>query len=419
MRVCIDARLVSGTSGGIESVVIGLASGLSELHDGSEEYVFLTHRGADDWLRPHIYGPCRIEAAPSAPRRSSAARAAGQRVLSATPALRALWQRLPGLPLERTLLPPEGAPYKQLHADVIHFPFQNAFLTDTPSIYNPHDLQHLYYPQLFSRRERRSRAIRYAAFCSQARVVAVTAKAVKHDLIDLLGIPGEKVKIIPWAPVLERYPVPSPTDIVNVRDTFSLPERFVLYPAQTWSHKNHMGLLDAVALLRGEVNVTVPVVCTGRRTDFFPVIERHAEKLGVSDQLRWLDFVSPGELYALYKACQCVIVPTRFEAASGPLWEAFYAGAPAACSAVTSLPDQAGDAALLFDPDDTDAIAQSIYQLWTDEHLVNTLVTRGKARVGEFTWARTAARFRALFRDIAGQGLTEDDRHLLVAAAPL
>jgi len=103
------------------------------------------------------------------------------------------------------------------------------------------------------------------------------------------------------------------------------------------------------------------------------------------------------------------VIPTLFEAASFPLWEAFQAGVPAACSNVTSLPEQAGDAALVFDPRDERAIAAAIEQLWTDHELRLVLAIRGRQRVAAFTWERTARTFRALYRQCAGRRLTEDD----------
>ena len=120
----------------------------------------------------------------------------------------------------------------------------------------------------------------------------------------------------------------------------------------------------------------------------------------------------------MYRLCRCVVIPTKFEAASGPLWEAFAAGVPAACSNVTSLPDQAGDAALLFDPCQPEEIAGAIHQLWRDEALRRSLVERGKRNVARFTWERTARIFRAHYRRIANRCLSEED-HTLLAAPPL
>ncbi|HEX6161591.1 MAG TPA: glycosyltransferase, partial [Thermoanaerobaculia bacterium] len=94
-----------------------------------------------------------------------------------------------------------------------------------------------------------------------------------------------------------------------------------------------------------------------------------------------------------------VIFPTLFEGWGLPVIEAFAAGKPVACSAVTSLPDTAGDAALLFDPHDTGAIAGAMRRLWSDDALARELVHRGHERVKLFTWEQTARMFRDLYRE--------------------
>jgi glycosyltransferase involved in cell wall biosynthesis len=95
--------------------------------------------------------------------------------------------------------------------------------------------------------------------------------------------------------------------------------------------------------------------------------------------------------------------------------EAFMAGAPVACSNVTSLPEQAGDSALVFDPYHPPDIADALWRLWADDSLRQTLIARGKQNVSRFTWARTARHFRAWYRKIAHRPLTDEDRALLSA----
>jgi glycosyltransferase involved in cell wall biosynthesis len=95
------------------------------------------------------------------------------------------------------------------------------------------------------------------------------------------------------------------------------------------------------------------------------------------------------------------------------MFEAWQEGAPVACAHVTSLPEQAGDAALLFDPLSITDIAHALARMATDSALREDLRRRGKARLAEFTWERTARAYRALYRRIGGSALTEEDRMLL------
>ena len=133
----------------------------------------------------------------------------------------------------------------------------------------------------------------------------------------------------------------------------------------------------------------------------------------LEDQVTFLGFVNPIELRALYKLCSSVVIPTKFEAGSFPLWEAFLMGVPVACSNVTSLPEQAGGSALLFDPDNVEDIAYQIHRLLADEKLRSDLIDRGKHNVSRYSWEQTARIFRAYYRQIANQPLTRDDVKLL------
>ena len=395
-------------------MIIGLANGLSQLADGDEEYLFLTYADSQDWILPHLHGPCRTLAGPAAPAPS---RVRGI-LKTVMPELRKVWHHLGSFSgqLSLTIARSDGT-VEGAGADIMHFTGQYAFLTSVPSIYHPHDLQHRHLPELFSSRDRFIRDSMYKTYCDQAEMVAVASSWVKRDLIQQYQLSANKICVVPLAPASAAYPTPTVEDIVVTREKYGLPESFVFYPAQTWPHKNHIGLLEALSIIRSRFGIEIPAVFSGCRGEFFPRIQQRLNALHLDDQAHFLGFVSPLELQCLYKLCRCVVIPTKFEAASFPLWEAFLAGAPAACSNVTSLPEQAGDSALIFDPDRPEQIADAIYRLWMDAELRRILVQKGTANVSRFTWDRTARTFRAHYRRIANRSLTEEDRELV--SAPL
>jgi len=406
IRICIDGRLRSGDVGGIEQVVVGLAHGLSKLTDGDEEYIFLAYQGETGWLEPYVSGPSRIVTVPH--------KVDWKQKLAQVKPIRKVLYRYGHLFGSHVVeVGNSDGTVEQLGADLVHFTRQKAFCTKIPSIYHPHDLQHLHLPQYFSRLEIMTREARYRAYCRQAAMVAVSSSWVKLDVIHKYGIAEEKVRVIPLAPPIEAYPIPSETVIQEIRTRFQLPEAFIFYPAQTWEHKNHIGLLEALHHLREHRQLRVPLVCSGRPTEFFPAVLRKVHDLGLDEQVHFLGFVSPLELQALYRLCRAVVMPTRFEAASFPVWEAFQAGAAVACSNVTSLPNQAGDAAVLFDPGRVIDIAHAVSQVWDDEKLRRTLAEKGRKRVAQFTWGRTASLFRAHYRRLVNCQLTEADRALI------
>lgn len=421
LRVCIDARLRGdGRCGGIETLVLGLAQGFSQLDDGAEEYLFLTVRGADDWLRPHLSGPCRILEGPAAPwpavhwldvriEREGFMGAGG-----------AAWDKVRTLPEQvRVPLAVSEGTIEKAGVELVHFAFQDAFLTGVPSIYQPHDLQHLHFPEYFDAGAILYREITYRAYCAQARMVAVGSKWTRDDVIRHYGLPAEKVRVVPTAPMPGCGVDPPGAELARVREQFGLPKEFLLYPAQTWPHKNHLKLLEALRVLREREGIEPALICTGHRNGFYPRIAERVRELGLERQVRFLGVVGAGELACLYRLCRAVVIPTRFEAVSFPLWEAFAAGAPAACSRVTSLPEQAGDAALLFDPDDEQEMAEAIGRLWRDGELRRELVERGRRRVAAYSWERTARLFRAHYRRLTGRRLEAADERLLNSPAPV
>jgi glycosyltransferase involved in cell wall biosynthesis len=332
------------------------------------------------------------------------------------PLVRAIWRELFATPPPSPWpeLPISDGFYESLACDVIHFPYQSFVLCSLPTIYNPHDLQHLHYPQFFTPSQIAWRETMYRAGCYLAHTVVVGSDWVKQDVVCHYRVDLGKLQVIPWAPSTQAYPAPSSNMLSVVKEKYQLPRSFAFYPAMTWEHKNHLRLLEALAYLRDRDGLIVHLVCTGSRNpDFWPRIEESLRMLKLDSQVQFLGMVPGEDLRAIYRLAQFVVVPTLFEAASGPVFEAWEERIPVACSTVTSLPEQAGDAALLFDPFSVESISNAVRCLVTDEHLRSTLVRKGEKRLLDFSWQRTAKAYRAVYRRAARRPLTEEDCHLL------
>ena len=409
LRICIDARIIDGIPGGIQQFVQGLAAGLSKLKDEREEYYFLTYRNAYDWITPYLDGRFQILSVP------------GPFPLSR---FRSLFFSLPGNALLlkflvpfmdhfKMLIPASNGTAERSGIHILHFTMQNGFVTNIPSIYHPHDLLHLHYPHYLPEWVVKKREITYRKLCAQAKIVATASRWVKEDIKKHYHVAEEKLAVVPLAPMTETYPNPSAEDLFNVKTKYRLPEHFIFYAAQTWPHKNHIGLLVGLSILRERNGIRIPFVSCGKKNDFFIAIKKKIDELNLNAHVQFLDFVTPIELSCLYKLCRCVVIPTKFEAASFLLWEAFQSGAPVACSNVTSLPRQAGRAALFFDPENLEEMTDAIQRLWCDEALRSNLILEGYRRVQKYSWVNTAMRFRAIYRKISGRPLSEEDSMLL------
>lgn len=404
MRVLVDARISPGTMGGVEQVIKGLARGFVEIGQLTE-VTFLTTTD-DDWLRDCLDGNGIAHARRAARSLPAAVDALRRRSLDKVPALR----RLPriGSPIPRgTALVKVGRP------DAVHFLTQQGFSTGAPSLYSPYDLLHLHHPEYFTPSEVARRERVYHALCRQAHVVMAMTSWIRDDLVERYGLEPNRVRIVPLGASFGPTPDVSLTDI---QSRYRLPGRFALYPAHTWPHKNHMRLLQALALLRDNDRLTVPLVCTGYEDSFADTIRDARDRLQLGGQVHFLGRVSAADVRALYRLAHCLVFPSVFEGWGMPVFEAFASGLPVACSTATSLPEQTRGGALLYDPLDVDAMAAGIASVWQDEALRHHLISVGLQRVRTLTWRRTAMAHCALYREVADLPLDELDRKLVTAS---
>ena len=401
MKVVVDARLEPGAAGGVVQAVLGLVHGLSRLDRGADDYRLLVRPGRGEWLRPYA-GDLRVLEAvrPETPIPAPSLRARIRRRLDR------------GDRVAEALVPPSKGVAEAFGADVIHLPTQQGFTTTIPTLYHPWDLQHVHYPEFFEDGERRDRDLIYRALCRQARIVVTPTRWAAEDVIANLQVPRRKLAIISGASPLTVYPAPTAADLARVRAAYDLPEEFVLYPAQTWPHKNHLALVEALALLARD-GVRIPAVCAGWQNDFFPTIEARAEEAGVAEQLRFPGHLLGPDLTALYRLARALVFPSLFEGWGFPVLEAFSAGLPVVCSETPSLRDVAGGAAVTFDPTKAEDLARKLRRVWEVEGLRRELAERGRERSREFSWERTARICRAHYRSAAGVRLGDEDRTLV------
>jgi glycosyltransferase involved in cell wall biosynthesis len=304
--------------------------------------------------------------------------------------------------------------WESLGCNVIHFPYQNHAVCALPTVYNPHDLQHLHFPQYFSPGEIARRETIYPAGCHFANTIVVASEWIKQDIVKQYAVHPKKIQVVPWAPPTQAYETPNEQEIDVVREKYCLDTPFAFFPAMTWEHKNHIRLIEAYQEARRETDVDFQIVCTGKQHDpHWSRIKEILEKEGLAENVRFVGLVPEKDLRCIYKLALFVIVPTLFEAASGPVFEAWHEGTPVACSTVTSLPEQVADAAQLFNPLSVNAIKKTLVRMTNEPALREELISKGQRRLQDFSWEQTAKAYRAVYRRAAGSNLTEEDIQLL------
>ena len=158
---------------------------------------------------------------------------------------------------------------------------------------------------------------------------------------------------------------------------YRLPEEYLFYPAQFWPHKNHVGLLLAVNLLREKYNLILPVVFVGYDKGNLQYVRQVADEYDLSKQVHFLGFIPQEDLGGLYHNAFALTYVTFFGPTNLPPLEAFALGCPVIASNVPGAQEQLGDAALLVDPGNEEQIAQAVKTLHGDPTLRETLVQRG------------------------------------------
>jgi glycosyltransferase involved in cell wall biosynthesis len=214
-----------------------------------------------------------------------------------------------------------------------------------------------------------------------------------------LGIAAEKIDVVPLAAELPADR--SATPEAELRERLHLGGRsVVISPGTKRPHKNAEGAIAALARIEQELRPVL--VITGYRTEYEENIRACATALGVADHLRMPEWLSRNDMEGLYAIASAVVFPSRYEGFGLPVLEAMIRGVPVITSNRSSLPEVAGGAALLVDPDDPAAIAHALRELTGDSALRARLVRAGHARAEQFSWAQTADLTVASYRRALG-----------------
>jgi len=252
------------------------------------------------------------------------------------------------------------------------------------------DLQHEYHPEFFPPEVLEERARVFGEAIRRADHLIAISEFTRQTVLERYAIAPERIDTVHPA----ADPVFSPDtrlglDRSRILRKYSLSEgEFLFFPANTWAHKNHQGLLETLALLRDAYHLTPPLVCTGTAKEAQPAIAQTIRRLRLEAQVRFLGYCPLEDLPLLYEGAAALVFPSFFEGFGIPLLEAMSRDCPIVCSNATSLPEIAGDAALLVDPRAPREFAAAISRLLTDPVLRRTLIARGRQQVKKFSWRR-------------------------------
>jgi glycosyltransferase involved in cell wall biosynthesis len=287
--------------------------------------------------------------------------------------------------------------------DVYHAPhYVLPPLVPCRSVVTIHDTIHLNFPQYLPNRGAYAyaRALMWAAARRSDRILTVSESS-KRDIVRYFGVPPGKVVVI-YNALDERFSAePRPEEIARVRERFQLDHGFVLYVGNIKPHKNLVRLIEAFDGLRREGFDELKLLIIGDEITKWPALRRAVHKYKLHKHVRFLGFQSDETLAILYRLAAVFVFPSLYEGFGLPPLEAMASGTPVVTSNLSSLPEVAGDAALLVDPYDVGAIRGAIRRVLTEPALREELRQKGLARAKEFSWEQSVARTRQIYLETA------------------
>lgn len=262
--------------------------------------------------------------------------------------------------------------------DVVHFPFTVPVPRPpkgSTEVITVHDVQHRDLPELFSRAERVFRTFAYEMPAKRADLVITISEFARERIVHHLGIAPHRIRVIPLGVDAEVF-----TPNLGQR------ERFLLYPARGWAHKNHDRLFEAMRILH-RTDPDLRLVLTGGNLEALGTVPDWVERRGV---------VSTAELHELYRRAAALVFPSLYEGFGLPPLEAMASGCPVAAARAGSIPEVCGDAAVLFDPLDPADIARGIREAMTRSA---ELAELGIEHASRFSWDTCVEGHVAAYRE--------------------
>ena len=286
--------------------------------------------------------------------------------------------------------------------DLVHEPhYVLPPATRCHSVVTIHDCIHLMFPQYLPNRLGYvyARSSMWTATRQADRILTVS-EASKRDILRFFHVPQEKVQVV-YNAIDERFLTPpdeATTD--RVRQRYQLDHPFVLYVGNIKPHKNIERLIDAFGRARRDGPQGLKLVVIGDDISRYPSLRQMVHRHKLDKFVRFLGFQPQETLASFYRLAGVFVFPSLYEGFGLPPLEAMACGTPVVTSNVSSLPEVAGDAALLVDPYNVEAIAEAIRQALGDPALRAGMIARGLARARQFSWAESVGQIHTVYQEV-------------------
>lgn len=273
-------------------------------------------------------------------------------------------------------------------------------LSTTKTIVTVHDLSFVRVPDAASQKLKKYLDIVVPRSVHKANHVIADSQATKDDLIELYGVAPEKITVL-LSGIDSRYQIiKSLKTSMTIRNKYNIPNRPYIFCVGTIQpRKNYSRVIKALKILRDK-HYELDFVIAGGKGWLEDEMYKTIAETGLENHVHLVGFVDDEDLAALYSGAECVAFPSLYEGFGFPVLEGMACGTPVVTSNISSLPEVAGNAALLVDPYDVEAIVDAIQRILDDSELRKTLIERGMQQAAKFTWENSAKQLCQIYNDV-------------------
>lgn len=279
-----------------------------------------------------------------------------------------------------------------LFCPLFYIPYENCSI---PMVTTIHDIQYEYFPQYFEKEllEYRRKETRSAVENSAA--IITISEFSKKTIIEKFGMDEQKIFVIYENSDKSFEATIKKEKNMQVRE--KLPEKYFFYPANGWPHKNHKKLIDAYKILKEKYHTQCKLVLTGNAYNDANGLQRYINENELENDVISLGYIEQEDMPYVFYNAEMLVFPSLFEGFGIPLVEAMRMGTPIACSNCGSIPEIAGDAAVIFDANDEYDIAEKVHLLNSNIDFSKQLVEKGRQRAKYFSWNECAVKTLEVF----------------------
>jgi len=360
LHIAIDAHSVGAGLGGNETYATNLIEALADIDSVNRYTLYVTkkeavERFANRWPNVHL-----------------------RLTLPHTPLVR--------IPLTLTV------ELRRRPVDILHVQYTSPPFTPCPVVNTIHDLSFEHLPETFKRRSWRQMRLTIRRSAQSAAHILTDCDFARDDILKTYGIAPERVTAVPLAAAVRFSPVRDERELDRVRNKYGINGKYILTVGSIQPRKNIPRLIRAYSMLCSERNLEpLPkLVVVGKRGWLYEDTLATAESSTVRDRIILTGYVDDKDLPALYSAASCFVYPSYFEGFGIPPLEAMRCGTPTITGDRTCFPEIIGDAGLMVDPFDEQAIKLGIVRVLTEQTLRDELIEKGLKRANSYDWLKTA-----------------------------